>query len=940
MRIKKFLLRCKVLILLFSFFCNIFMPAFATSSTVKLRSGGQLSFSVSPKKDVDQDLDVDSDIVSDNTEESSSTFLLDKLRTSANLNVGSENKKPQTPTAPILRQAPVSAKASTGRQDERVKVGQKAKKSKGPKEPHEKTKKIEQRDALPEGKEKEEEKIVFNFEDVDLVNVAAYVESLFNVKFITDEAIKPIAKGGKSLSGNKVSFKTQKPMTRDQAWGLFVAFLNMAGFALVPQGGPREGVQFYRVRIIKSAVKSAIPIYINIDSEKLPNNDQLIRYGYFVKDCPLDTIHKVLKSLKSTEAPLLILNDHKAFIITDKSYNIKVLMKIVKELDKVTMPQSMSVLKLYKVDAIEVQKIYNNLTKNSQDSTVAARLFGPKGPSKSLYFPKKTKMIVEKRTNSLILLGTVEGIKKVESFVRDYIDIDVTTPYSPLHIYELKYAYAVTIANMMNKLVQFGAKKRGGLRGGDKYFKNMKFTAEKEGNRLIIRGDYDDYLKAKEVLDKIDEPPVQVAIEILILAIDVQDQRELGAQIRNKFLSPDGSRLNFQTSGITLGGSARTVLPRKDPDTHKLNGALRLLGDLVNLVTGATAGNTVLSLGSDRYGVWGIFGILSKITNTQIVSNPFLTATNNTKARVKLGSTKRVVSATVVGNTETQAFDNYNAFIDVEVTPHINSAGMIVMDVKIGFDSFSGDTAKNKRLIETSIVAANNEVLALGGLLKNKEEDDLSRTPILGKIPILGWFFKNKKKTNEKEDLLVLITPHVIDPAESIKEFTKRHVKEYKDTLEELEVVKNSKDPIDRSFFKDKKSEFDLESFIFTRDNKDSLFKKNKKEKETKASKKRKKRKKRALRQAQGERGKKAKKKSNRRKRKSRRKKINKKVPVASPQNKKDSGLQPGAEPAITSPKKLDEIEKGKLEKGLQDKVSGLKKKELGGKVSKAVLVA
>ena len=820
MRIKKFLLRCNILTLFFSFLCNSFMPVFAD----KLRSGGALSLSVDNVPDSDiahkvthkdsqiksvfakassdatpsipaskmQDIQAKRSEKID-TQEKKALLLPSKL--AANTNAAFPNKKPE---------ANKNGENNTNLNNLnnlRTTVDVDAAK-----------------DSAKDTKNKNnEEKIVFNFEDVDLVNVAEYVEKLFGVKFITDEAIKPVVKGGKPLSGNKISFKTQKPLTKKQAWSLFVTFLNMAGLALVPQADPK----FYRITAIgpqgKAIGKHPIPVYIGVDPNEIPDSDMIIRYGYFVRDCPLDTIKNVLESLRSSASGLLILHDHNAFIITDNAYNIKVLMKIVKELDRVTMPQSMSVLRLYKVDADHVAKVYKALTQDEKEGTVAARLFGPKKPSKALYFPKKAKIIVEPRTNSLVLLGTAEDIKKIEDFIRNRIDVDVRAPYSPLHIYELKYANCVDIANIMNNLVKFGTEKtRGGLRGGDKYFKNMSFTAEKEGNRLIIRGDYDDYLKVKEIIDKIDEPPVQVAIEILILGVEVQDQRELGAQIRNKFRSPDGTQINFQTSGITLGAGRKSIVPNT---ADGIKGNLRLLGDLISLVSGSAPATTAISLGSDRLGVWGIFGILNEISNTQIVSNPFLTATNNTKAKVKLGETRRIVTAEVVGDTTTESRGDYEANIEVEVTPKINSDGMIVMDLKIIFDSFlaGSSEAKTTRTIETSIVAANKEVLALGGLLKNKDEDSLSRVPVLGRIPILGWLFKNKKKVKNKEDLLVLITANIIDPTQDIKEFTKRHVKDYKDTIKEFNTVKSDRDPIDRSFFKDEKAEFGLEDFIFKR---------------------------------------------------------------------------------------------------------------------------
>jgi len=690
----------------------------------------------------------------------------------------------------------------------------------------------------------ENDRIIFNFEGVDLSNVASYIEKVFNVTFITDEAIKPLPSGSKGLSANKISFKTQKPITKKQAWDLFLSFLNMAGLSIIPQDDPR----FYRITTIDKVKRAPIPSYIGIDPELLPDNDSIIRYGYFVKDCPLATITNVVNSLRSSNAGFIVLNDHNAFIITDKSYNIKVLMRIVKELDRVTMPQSMSVLRLSKVDAEHVKKIYDNLTKK-KDTTVAARLFGPKKPSTALYFPEGAKIIVEPRTNSLVLFGTQDAIRKIEQFIKKHIDVDVSAPYSPLHIYPLKYADSTNIANIMNNLVKFGHQKKGmvgGVRGGDKYFKSMLFTPEKAGNRLVIKGDYDDYLKAKDIIDKLDEAQPQVAVEILILSVDLNDQRELGAQIRNKDWTSSeqntiGSRVNFQTSGIRLGSNPSGIV---ENTKATLSGAQRLLGDLISLVTGKPAGNTVLSLGSDRFGVWGIFGMLKTIANTQIISNPFLITTNNTKAHVELGEIKRIISETVIGQTSTDARSDYKATLKVLVTPQINSDGMIVMDLEVSFDTFieGAEAAKLTKLIKTNVIAADKEILALGGLLRDRVENNISKVPVLGNIPILGWLFKNKKKVKKKEDLLILISAEVIEPSADVTGFTSRHVKEYQTSLQETINTEEQRDPVDRSFFKGFKDEYELESLIFERGQKAGLIAENNVKKSNKRSSKKSKR--------------------------------------------------------------------------------------------------
>jgi general secretion pathway protein D len=491
-------------------------------------------------------------------------------------------------------------------------------------------------------------------------------------------------------------------------------------------------------------------------------------------------------------------------------------MKIVKELDKVSIPESMAILKLRNANAKEIQELYTNLLPKEEPTS---RFFTKKQPT-SLYFPENTRIIAEPRTNSLILLGPVDAIKKIESFIVKYIDVELDQAYSPLYTYQLKYADAVTIADIMNNVTQFGqnteAGKYGGVRGIDQYMRPINFIPERETNKLIIKGYYEDYLKSKKILDQLDEAQPQVAIEVLIVSVDINDTKSLGAQLRSKAPGPNGllgNNIKFQTSGLYADNKSGIVTnPPSGQATPPNTGVDRLLGNLLNLVTGATPGTTLLTLGRDALGVWGIFQALQTVTDAEVVSNPFLLATNNTKATVKLGTERRVVTSQVVGTQPVDALGADDANLEVIITPQINSDGMIVLKVSVELDEFTdpfnqNSATKLQRNISTNAIVANQEVLALGGLIRNNITSVESKVPVLGDIPVLGWFFKNRRKEERKQNLLVLISTRIIAPHtdKDAKEFTQYHVADYQESLARMQSRSDQHDPIHRLFFQDKK---------------------------------------------------------------------------------------------------------------------------------------
>lgn len=696
----------------------------------------------------------------------------------------------------------------------------------------------------------EEEKIELQFEDADLLTFVKQIADIFKVTFISDDAIDPLPKGSteapsKALKGNKISFKTNAPVTKQEAWNLFITFLNISGFSIVPQPDPT----IYRIQTIKSAQRSPISTFIGVHFESLPESDEIVRYLYFVENATLDSLREIIPSLQSTSATTPIwLKEQNAFILTDQSYNIRALMAIVKELDKVTMPQAMSVLKLREADAVEVKKLYDDLTSQGGEQAAAFRPFGARKQPTAIYFPESAKIIAEPRTNSLVLLGPKDAISKIEDFIVKHVDVALDQPYSPLYTYQLQYADAKTIAEIMNTTTKLGQNtevgKAGGVRGKDKYLKPMNFTAEPSTNKLVIKADYQDYLMAKKVIEDLDQPQPQVAIDVLILSVRLIDEKSLGTQLRSKIPGLDGilgENVKFATSGLRTGGKANPIVTNNTG-----SGVDRLLGNLINLVTQAPAGNTIVTFGQDLFGVWGLFQALRTITNVQVISNPFLFAANKTPAKVSVGETRRVVSGTIQsGDVPIETFTSDSANLTVEILPQINSDGMIVLALTVNITEFTNpedptSARKTTRLVKTQAIVGDREVLALGGIVRNITSNSVSKTPVLGDIPLVGWLFKNKSKEAEKDSLLILMSTKIIPPhaTSDVNEYTKERLGVYRSTMRDIEQSDSRQDPIQKLFFADKKGDSaDVGEFIFERHQRsrraESKKRKNNEKKET-----------------------------------------------------------------------------------------------------------
>jgi Flp pilus assembly secretin CpaC len=197
-----------------------------------------------------------------------------------------------------------------------------------------------------------------------------------------------------------------------------------------------------------------------------------------------------------------------------------------------------------------------------------------------------------------------------------------------------------------------------------------------------------------------------------------------------------------------------------------------------------------------------------------------------------LGEIRRLITGTIVGIQDVNTVGDAPAKLQVDIIPQINSDGMIVLDITVSLSQFVGvanpdNAVRTDRTIKTRTIVSDKEVIALGGLIQNTIDETGTKVPILGDIPILGWLFKNKQKVDNKENLLILISSRILEPDahETVTAYTNTHINDYTDTLNEMRVGAERRDPINRWFFApDNLNERATDEFIF-RGQKEALAK-------------------------------------------------------------------------------------------------------------------
>ena len=150
----------------------------------------------------------------------------------------------------------------------------------------------------------------------------------------------------------------------------------------------------------------------------------------------------------------------------------------------------------------------------------------------------------------------------------------------------------------------------------------------------------------------------------------------------------------------------------------------------------------------------------------KIVSAPKIATLDNHKAKIGQGVSIpiSVVSAAGVNTMFVEAK------LELEVTPHITQEGSVLMEIKVKKNEpdFSrtgarGDPTILKKEAETQVLVRDGDTTVIGGIYTKKTSDTFTGVPVLSQIPVLGWFFRNTKKNDERTELLIFITPRIVN---------------------------------------------------------------------------------------------------------------------------------------------------------------------------------
>jgi general secretion pathway protein D len=296
----------------------------------------------------------------------------------------------------------------------------------------------------------------------------------------------------------------------------------------------------------------------------------------------------------------------------------------------------------------------------------------------------------------------------------------------------------------------------------------LSIIANKETNSLIITASPEEFREIYRIIKELDVVREQVFIEALIVEVSAEGGWELGI---------DWSLGNRYKSDHLYGGSS---IMGSIPDYSTTTGN--------KVITTPLATGFQLGYLSDKSLLaFALLRASGTDNNFNVLSTPQILTVDNQEAELNVGSEIPVPTNNRISDTGVQfyTFEYKSVGVKLKITPHITRKDSITLDLFQEVNDVLGSTTVStsgtiippelsKRDIKTKVTVNDGKTIVVGGLIRNNKSIEETKVPILGDIPLLGWFFKHRVVSNRKTNLLVFITPHVVTKADRLEAVTEQ----------------------------------------------------------------------------------------------------------------------------------------------------------------------
>lgn len=595
----------------------------------------------------------------------------------------------------------------------------------------------------------EERSVSLDFNNIEIKDFVKIISQLTGKDFILGENVR-----------GKITIISPTKVSVDEAYKVFESVLAVNGLAAVQTGKV--------INIIPSRDAGRSPIRTFVSREPVLAGDTIVTQLVSLKYIDANDMGEIVKNFLSSIGNSLPYAPTNILILTDYASNINRILKIVRELDTDIYKQIVEVIPLQYASAQAMAGLLTNLFQQTGGALSKTRAIRGPGTPPPQAGQLPTKIIPEERTNSLIIVATLEDLVAMKDLIKK-LDVKITGG-GQIHVHYLQNADAEKLSATLSALAGGGAPARAAAPPGGapaagaavaQFEGGIRITADKSTNSLVIVSTPSDYDVLRGVIEKLDLPRRQVYVEAAILELSLAKQKQLGIEFR--YVTPQMKGVIGGTD-FGVGMDALTIPPTT---------GVPLIPSGLSLAQV----NGIFQLGSQSFLSVGAFlNALQSDNDVNTLSTPNLLATDNEPAEIIVGQNIPILTSTQAvvqtGLIAPPTINRQDIGLKLKITPQINESDFVRLNINTeisdviesagGVNPNLQGVTTSKRSAQTVVVARDRQTVIIGGLLQDRMNVTETKVPILGDIPIIGWLFRTTKKASGKTNLLIFLTPYIL----------------------------------------------------------------------------------------------------------------------------------------------------------------------------------
>ena len=588
-----------------------------------------------------------------------------------------------------------------------------------------------------------------NYKEADIRQIVEAVSAVTDRNFIIDPRVNA-----------KVTMLSKTPMTPDAFYEAFLAILEVHQLAAMQSGDI--------IKIIPNA--TARQYGSPMGTGRASGDDDIVTQVIQVENVGAAQLVPILRPLIPQFGHLAAHPGSNMLIISDRAGNVARMVSIIRRID-LSSEDDIEVVPLQHASSSEIVRVLTALTQQPRSDGA----------------PVSTSLVADALTNSVLIGGDRADRLRLRTLIA-HLDTPLEDG-GDTQVRYLRYADAEELATKLQQHFQGQAAAAQGAAGAaasPARNGEVSVWADTQTNAIVVNAPPKMMRSLMQIVDKLDIRRAQVLVEAIIVEVIADKTAELGITwaVEGAASTTPIAATNFPSAGpgvVQLAGAAAGGGEGVDPGS--------LIGEGITFGVGRLS-DTGVSFAA-------ILRALEGDADTNIISTPSLVTTDNEEASLNVGQEVPFVTGSFTntgGNIGSvnpfQTIQREQVGVKLTITPQINEGNSLLLDISQEISNIAQsvegatDLITNQRIVETTVIVDDGQILVLGGLLEDVLRESEQRVPILGSIPFLGALFRVQTTDKVKTNLLVFIRPKILRDAATISTETNAKYNMIKEALD------------------------------------------------------------------------------------------------------------------------------------------------------------